>query len=394
MRYEITELALTLGNWGSAPYSQEIARKIVTELTIYANRTELDLRIELYGESESDRTILGEVIDISKDKYNITPVVRVEPRSDRLKSLAKMGVNDIVFDVPASQELADYRFKPDGVSRSASWAAEMVQKSLLEGLSPEISLNDITRAKSDDVLNIIEAVQKEALPRGGTIRWRLNDSLGFGNPFGISTIPRSLAEWVRFLVNKGDIDPLNISVQSSDSCGLALANVLAGNQAEAGVVSSLFGLGLRSGWAATEQVLIHQSWGDYLDFKKLIELKDILDPDDVMRDSRRPLIGKKSFEMLGDSAPESVAKKSHLMLGHDFKKITGIRSEPVLTSLSGHAGTLHLMHFHNPEKHFPSDNKGSLQVSADFEKEFANGRQQPVPWSELEPKILKTGLLD
>jgi len=393
MRY--VEMALTLGSWGQKPFTSENIKKVVNNFAGWARKNSVDLTLELYAERENERKILREIVSDKDKRYsNITPLVRVEPRSDRLKRIAADGGKNILIEVPASNETGDFRFMPHGVKRSPSYAAEMVREATLLGLIPEIALNDITRAKPQDVLDIIKAVKSEAEPRGITPRWRLVDIYGFGDPLPRALPPKSLAGWVRYLHRKSGVKKEDISVQASDQLGLALANTLSAVKEGAQAATSLFGLGAGAGWAASELLLFHSMDEESLNLKSLKKLKAVLDSDATKRDQHRPLSGERAFEFPAGTSPEEISdKKRAALIAFNPEKFIGTKPLPLLTSLSGHAGMLHLMHRFYSENHFDSDNPETLGVSAEFESEFKDGRQQPVSWQELEPKLKDRNIL-
>lgn len=387
----LTELALTLGTWGVAPPSEETMIEVCDRLARFAKRADLSLEIEVYSEWTRDRATLAHLLALASEGFPVVPVVRLEPRSDRLKELAKLGVKQIVFDIPISPQTAGVRYLPHGTNRAIEAAAQGVRDAALLGMRSEVALQDIARARLSDVEELIALCESEGIARGQATRYRLVDSTGFASPIVAKRAPRSLAGWVRTLHRSTEL-PLNrFSVQASDRTGLGLANLLSGVQEGAGAACSLFGLGMGAGWGSTEAMLFHTE--PELDIRGLISLRDTLAAD-RMNASARALSGTDAWEVPSDTTPEALHHKSDSLFGFDPKKRLGISPPPLLTPLSGHAGLLHLMHRHFPERHFESDDPRSLEISKQFEQEFAEGRQQPVCWAELEPKINAAGLLD
>lgn len=394
MELRFTELALTLGNWGRAPLEPEWAQSLAGQLLRWSLRTGVALRLEVYAEQELERELLTWLLRESGGSSTFVPLVRLEPRSDRWRMLAELGITDAVFDVPVGEGFAGLRFTPDGASRAPEYAREAARGAMLAGLSPEIALTDITRAQTEIVAETVERVEEESHARGVAVRWRLVDDLGLGDPLPGGRLPRSLAAWVRTLHRDNEVELDRISVQASNRRGLALANALAGLRGGAeSAASSLFGFGLGAGWAATEQVLYHAA-GEEVELASLLNLRKTLLNKDVVRDSNRPISGGNAWEMLGGAAPEELEKRYDAQLGLDPLVWFGHSPLPLLTQLSGHAGMLHLMHRHYPDHHFESDDPRSLRVSEEFEAQFSAGRQTPVPWSELQPKLAAAGLFE
>lgn len=387
----LTELALTLGSWGVAPPSEETMVEVADKLARFAKRANLTMEIEVYSEWQRDRAVLSHLLALVDDGYPVVPVVRLDPRSDHLTHLAKLGVRQIVFDIPMSPQTAGVRYLPHGTARAIEAAAQRVRDAALLGICGEVALSDIARARVSDVEALVALCEREGIARGQATRYRLVDSTGFASPVAAKRAPRSLAGWVRTLHRSTGLPLDRFSVQASDRSGLGLANLLAGVSEGAGAASSLFGLGMGAGWGGTEALLFHTE--AELDIRGLMSLRDTL-ASNRMNASARAISGPDAWEVPSDTTPEALQQKSDSLFGFDPKKRLGISPPPLLTPLSGHAGLLHLMHRHFPERHFESDDPRSLEISKQFEQEFAEGRQQPVCWAELEPKIVAAGLLD
>ena len=387
----LTELALTQGSWGVAPPSEETMVEVCDRLARFAKRSNLPLEIEVYSEWQRDRATLTHLIALAEEGYPVVPVVRLDPRSDRLATLKKLGVKRIVFDIPISPQTAGVRYLPHGPERAIEAAAQGVRDAALHGIISEVALVDIARARLRDVEELIARCEREGMARGKETRYRLVDSHGLASPIAAKRPPRSMAGWVRSLARASELPAERFSLQASDRTGLGLANLLTGVQEGAWAATSLFGLGMGAGWAGTEALLFHTS--PELDLRGLMGLRDTIAAD-RMNASARPISGPDAWEVPSDTTPEALHEKSDSLFGLDPRKRLGINPPPLLTPLSGHAGLLHLMHRHYPERHFESDDPRSLAISKQFEDEFAEGRQQPVCWAELEPKIRAVGLLD
>ncbi len=391
---EWTELALTLGTWGAPPSGHDDRLAVVEALDAWTSASGVTVRLEVYGESEEDRALARAVLERrERGNEHLQPLLRLEPRSDRLKRAAELGVGQFVFDLPVSRQLAGLRFKPQGVARVAGYAAEVVREAALTGLVPEIALADITRAEEREVLAVVESVLGELRPRGIQPRWRLVDSLGLGDPLKGAEGAASLARWVRLLVEQGDGGPGSVAVQAADTLGLALANLLAGCRAGASPATSLFGFGHCSGWAATEMAILHLFSPDYPDLTLLAGLKSRLDPGERRAGPHRPLIGSLAWQTPAVTTPDTLREKLDALFPFHPEKVVGNSPEPLLTSLSGHSGLLYLLHRHNPDRRFDSEDSKIIEISAGFERQFHQGRQSPISWAEIEPIVRKAGII-
>ncbi len=393
---KITELALTLGNWGQPPLSTETQ---IILIDTYSNWIRYDLprdtglqfRIELYGERKEDFNALAHAIEISQKQDSIIPVLRLDPRSDRFRKMSDCGVYEIVFDIPASAPLAKQRFLANGIKQSPVFAAHQCENVALVGLRPEIALNDITRARKKDIATIVESVTKVLRPRGIKPMWRLVDNLGICKPLPNVRIPRSLASWVRFLIKDLGIDPGDISVQASNLLGMGLAGVLSAANEGAQPVCSLSGMGTNGGWAATESVLLHTVYSN-LKFKKLMEISEFMFGSNIGNQSQPAFLDPSSWQIPGGTTPEKLEDKIPVFLPFDPEPALGIKAAPLLTPLSGVAGLLHLIHRNQPEKHIDSDDQRVHDIYDQLDEQFKSGRQTPVSWKEVEPVIREKGI--
>ncbi|MDP8207943.1 MAG: hypothetical protein P9L92_14845 [Candidatus Electryonea clarkiae] len=389
---EITELSLTIGNWGAKPYRTEIKSQLINVFAEWCRENGTKIRIELYGGSGTDLELAKTVKQLQQEDYPVEPLIRLEPRSDRFRIIGRSECQHVVFEVPVSRQRASARFLSAGIDQAGEYAKKAVESAALNGLHPEIALTDITRAKEEDVEKIVNQVNESLLPRKAKARWRLVDDAGLGDPLPGSRRPKSMRGWVAFFREHLNVNAEDISVQCSDLLGLGLANTLAGHSNGGCPVTSLFGLGHRAGWAATELAMLH-ALGENINIKELIGLKSLLDPGNIRRDQYRPVSGYNSWETPSETTPDKMEKKIEAWLPFDPHPITGLRIEPLITSLSGKAGLLHLIHRHNPETHVDTDDSRIEEIYNELSRQFNEGRLIPVSWAELEPVAKKSGLI-
>jgi HMGL-like len=395
----LSELALTLGNWGRAPLTIDQQRQILKTLANWSDKSSVACSAEIYAQPAPQLALIEEWIS-GDSALNL--IVREDPRSDRLKRLAKLGAQTVVIDIPVSQQTAIRRFRPKGIDQVSAYAARVARDAQLAGLTPELALIDVARANKLDLLMIVDRIMEAVQPHGGDVRWRLVDSTGWADPIAGSRLPRSLAAWVRLLTTEFAIPKESITVQCADTLGFAIANTIAGARTGASVATSLLGLGMGCGWGTTEVVLAHLL-GVKANTKKLLGLRHLLmdkkpgseDSSHPIRDNHRPVSGPNAWQFPGGAAPE---KPSLELLEAHFpippKTLSRHDPEPLLTSLSGHAGLLHLMHREWPDHHFQTEDGRAIEISQIFEKEFAAGRQIPVSWAELKPMVVESGVVE
>ncbi len=386
-----TEISLTLGRWGGAPVVVEGQKRVVRTLARWAKVHKSDVRVECYVDHPDDLIILQAIQEVAAGGQ-VKQLVRLEPRSDRFQRCAELGVREVVFEIPASRTYAQQRFASHGIDRTPEFAARQADTAALHGLDMEIALTDICRAEPGDVAAIVDRVLHVLEVRNRTPRWRLVDSTGLGDPLSGGRLPHSLAAWIRWFEKEFGIAADRISVQGSDLLGMALPNTLSGVRAHAEPVCSLFGLGQGTGWAPTELALMHMV-DKPLDLRQLIKLKEALITPGKRRDEYRPGLGARAWELPAETSPDDMDMKEHLLPFHPGK-VSGYPIEPLLTSLSGKAGLLHLIHRNNADVHIDTEDPDVEVLYEKLNEQFRAGRAVPVSWAEIREYVQKKGIAE
>lgn len=387
-----TELALSLGSFGQAPRSAETQVKIGKALLEWTSLYPIDLRLELFCSSPGDTRAVQDLQKHIGNRERQLLVARVEDTSNDLDMVKSQGISAVVTDYPASQIYADYLYPAEGLVRVRQRLTSFIKEAALRKLEPEISLVDIVRARKQDVKELVHEAERVASAYNTRIRWRLTDMTGDASPQRRSRSMSYLPTWIRWMEKDLGISTGSISVQCSNIHGNALENSKTGYSAGAQVVSSLFGTGLGCGFAASEAFL-NMTLPHSISLKPLVKLREDIVSPSMPSFPRKPYWDNYSFELEAGTTPEALHTKTGVLLGFDPGERFGIEPEPVLTPLSGHAGILHLIHRHFPWYHVDTEDERALAISAEFERQFLEGRRQPVVWSEVLDQVTERGIL-
>jgi len=235
------------------------------------------------------------------------------------------GCHGVIVEVPIGYPKLKYQFKwtwEDVLKKSVG----VINYARSRGLHVVYFPYDTTRAREEDLTNLLTAVMQEAPP----------DSIGVVDTMGC-ILPEAMKFMVR-MVKK--LTNLPVEVHTHNDFGLAVATELAGVEAGAEVVHSCAnGLGERTGNAALEELIValHVLYGydTQYNLAKLPELGEL-----VSRISRfpiaanKPILGDRNFTRESGIGVDLVVKEPLAMFG-THPALTGRRGEVVLGKKSG-----------------------------------------------------------
>jgi methanogen homocitrate synthase len=235
------------------------------------------------------------------------------------------GCHGVIVEVPIGYPKLKYQFKwtwEDVLKKSVG----VINYAKARGLYVVYFPYDTTRAREDDLTNLLTGIMQEAPP----------DSIGVVDTMGC-ILPEAMKFMVR-MVKK--LTNLPVEVHTHNDFGLAVATELAGVEAGAEVVHSCAnGLGERTGNAALEELIValHVLYGYDTQYKlaRLPELGEL-----VSRISRfpiaanKPILGDRNFTRESGIGVDLVVKEPLAMFG-THPALTGRRGEVVLGKKSG-----------------------------------------------------------
>ena len=243
------------------------------------------------------------------------------------------GAHGVIIEVPIGFPKLKYQFKWtwEDVLRKSVEAVKYAKK---QGLYTVYFPYDTTRAREEDLTNLLTRLMEEAPP----------DSVGVVDTMGCAT-PNAIKYMVK-LVKK--LTNLPVEVHTHNDFGMAVATELAGVEAGAECIHSCAnGMGERTGNAALEELIVclHVLYGYDKQYKldKLPELGELVSRISKMPiAANKPILGEKNFTRESGIGVDLVVKEPLAMFGtHPF--LTGRKGDVVLGKKSGNASiTYHL----------------------------------------------------
>jgi isopropylmalate/homocitrate/citramalate synthase len=235
------------------------------------------------------------------------------------------GCHGVIVEVPIGYPKLKYQFKwtwEDVLAKSVG----VINYARSRGMHVVYFPYDTTRAREDDLSNLLTRLMQEAPP----------DSIGVVDTMGC-ILPEAMKLMVR-MVRK--LTNLPVEVHTHNDFGLAVATELAGVEAGAEVVHSCAnGLGERTGNAPLEELIValHVLYGYDTPYKlaRLPELGEL-----VSRISRfpiaanKPILGDRNFTRESGIGVDLVVKEPLAMFG-THPALTGRRGDVVLGKKSG-----------------------------------------------------------
>jgi len=263
-------------------------------------------------------------------KLGLTPRIYAFVRAitaDIDKSL-ECGVHGVILEVPIGYPKLLWQFKwtwEDVLRKSV----EVVRYAKAHGLEVVYFPYDTTRAREEDLTNLLTRMVQDAPP----------DSVGIVDTMGC-VLPGAMKYLVRLV--KRLTNGLPVEVHTHNDFGMAVATELAGVEAGAEVVhSSANGLGERTGNAALEELIValHVLYGYETSYRldRLPELGALVSRlSNVPIAVNKPILGAGNFTRESGIGVDLVLKKPLAMFG-THPALTGRSSEVVLGKKSGKA---------------------------------------------------------
>jgi isopropylmalate/homocitrate/citramalate synthase len=246
------------------------------------------------------------------------------------------GCHGVIIEVPIGYPKLKYQFKwtwEDVLRKSV----EVVNYAKKRGLHTVYFPYDTTRAREDDLTNLLTRMMLDAPP----------DAVGVVDTMGCA-LPEAIKYMVRWVHR---LTKLPIEVHTHNVFGMAVATELAGVEAGATCIHSCAnGLGERTGNAALEELMValHVLYGYDKQYKldKLPELGEVVRritglPIPV----NKPILGARNFTRESGIGVDLVVKEPLAMFG-THPALTGRSGEVVLGKKSGKASITY-----NLEKH-------------------------------------------
>ena len=237
------------------------------------------------------------------------------------------GCHGVIVEVPIGYPKLKYQFKwtwEDVLRKSV----EVVNYAKKRGLHVVYFPYDTTRAREDDLTNLLTRMMLDAPP----------DAVGVVDTMGC-ILPEAIKYMVRWVSR---ITKLPVEVHTHNDFGMAVATELAGVEAGATCVHSCAnGLGERTGNAALEELIValHVLYGYDKQYKldKLPALGEIASRVSGLPIAvNKPILGARNFTRESGIGVDLVVKEPLAMFG-THPALTGRAGEVVLGKKSGKA---------------------------------------------------------
>lgn len=235
------------------------------------------------------------------------------------------GCHGVIIEVPIGYPKLKYQFKwtwEDVLRKSVP----VIQYAKSRGLHTVYFPYDTTRAREEDLTNLLTRIMQEAPP----------DAVGVVDTMGC-ILPEAMKFMVRMVKR---LTNLPVEVHTHNDFGMAVATELAGVEAGAECVHSCAnGLGERTGNAALEELIValHVLYGydQQYNLAKLPELGEVVSRISGMPIAvNKPVLGSRNFTRESGIGVDLVVKEPLAMFG-THPALTGRQGEVVLGKKSG-----------------------------------------------------------
>ena len=237
------------------------------------------------------------------------------------------GADGVIIEVPIGYPKLKYQFNwtwEDVLKKSA----DVINYAKTKGLHAVFFPYDTTRAREDDLTNLLTGIMNESEP----------DSIGVVDTMGCAT-----PEAIKYLVRKvSDLTNLPVEIHTHNDFGTGVATELAAVTVGASCVHSCVGgLGERTGNAALEELILClellYGYDTKYELAKLPELGALLaDITGIPYALNKPILGERNFTRESGIGVNLVVEKPLAMFG-THPALTGRTGDIVLGKKSGKA---------------------------------------------------------
>ena len=237
------------------------------------------------------------------------------------------GADGVIIEVPIGYPKLKYQFNwtwEDVLKKSA----DVINYAKTKGLHAVFFPYDTTRAREDDLTNLLTGIMNESEP----------DSIGVVDTMGCAT-----PEAIKYLVRKvKDLTNLPVEIHTHNDFGTGVATELAAVTVGASCVHSCVGgLGERTGNAALEELILClellYGYDTKYELAKLPELGELLaNITGIPYALNKPILGERNFTRESGIGVNLVVEKPLAMFG-THPALTGRTGDIVLGKKSGKA---------------------------------------------------------
>ena len=237
------------------------------------------------------------------------------------------GAHGVIIEVPIGYPKLKYQFNWTWENVLAK-SADVINYAKDKGLFAVFFPYDTTRAREDDLTNLLNGIMKVSQP----------DSIGVVDTMGCAT-----PEAIKYLVKMvNDLTGVPVEIHTHNDFGMAVATELAAVTVGANCVHSCVGsLGERTGNAAVEELILGlellYGYKSKYDLAKLPELGQLLaDLSGIPYANNKPVLGSRNFTRESGIGVNLVLEEPLAMFG-THPALTGRTGDIVLGKKSGKA---------------------------------------------------------
>ncbi len=347
-------------------------------------------RVELCVDTQAERDALEELIPRCKaGELQIELVAVIQPHPSRIEPLKDLSLGEVGVLFGASDYLS-VDTEPGSRREAIQALLETLDACLDEGFKVRLDLMDITRSDLEAlVIPLVSDCMDHLATRGyGGLRLRLIDSLGLGLPWPEAPVPRSIPRMIHTLTHNLSFSGDQLEFLGYNDMGLALANSLSAVvHGCTGIVTSVAGVGERSGVAPTELALVHLcgQYGIDLNMKNVGDGLASLQESGLEVSSRHPLWGERA--LVRGFAPHDNAHLATFATDAPFNTNRLLQRDPAveIRAENGAAGLIHLIKQASPSAELECDDEAVQQLVV-WVKELG---LPEIRWEDIQEKVME-----
>ncbi|MCI9678020.1 MAG: 2-isopropylmalate synthase [Oscillospiraceae bacterium] len=390
----ITDTTFRDGQQSMEPFSADQIVELYKLLSRLSGPKGIVRQTEFFIYSKKDREALDRCRELGLRYPEITSWIRATPEDFRL--VHEMGIPETGILVSCS----DYHiFKKLHMTRRQALDTYLatVKEAFSAGVIPRCHLEDITRADFYGfVVPFVNALQDLSREAGIPVKIRACDTLGYGVPYGGSTLPRSVPGIIYGLRHYADVPSECLEWHGHNDFCLATANAgHAWMYGASAVNCTLLGIGERTGNIPLESMVFQ-----YAGLRGTLDGMDTTAITDIAAYFRRsigykipdstPFVGRNFNVTRAGIHADGLLKDEEIYNIFDTKKLLKRPASVMIGKTSGLAGIAYWIN-----ENYDLEGESALTktdplvaaLKAWVDAEYENGRQNTLSRHELEEKI-------
>jgi len=381
----ITDTSFRDGQQARPPYTPEQILKIFDFMHKIDGGTGLIRQCEFFLYSERDRKAVELCRERGYKFPEITGWIRAVPTDFKL--VAQMGLGETGVLTSVSDYHIFLKLRKTRAQAMESYLY-VVEAALDNGVIPRCHFEDVTRADYEGfVLPFAAELMKLAEKYSKPVKIRLCDTLGFGLPWAIAALPRSVpklicglrrigvpAEWLEWH-GHNDLHKVQINAATAWLYGCSAAN------------ASIFGVGERTGNPPLEGMIVEhaQLKGDIRDvnYAAITELAAYVNKElDFEIGDNYPLVGRDFNVTRAGIHADGLLKNKEIYNCFDTEKLLNRPVSVAITDKTGAAGIKHWIEARYRIE-IPKHDPRITKIKDKIDSEYATNRVSAISDKEM-----------